>query len=136
MNITILRSYFPGGTNGRLYINGVFQCYTIELPWLNNESQVSCIPEGEYFVEKRYSQHFGRHLLVAPVSGRQLILIHPANNALQELKGCIAPVTSLLQIPGQGNLSKRALNKIYALIFPALGKETITLTINKDEHDT
>ena len=135
MNITILRSYFPTGTNGRLYINGVFQCYTIELPWLNNEPQVSCIPEGEYVVEKRYSPHLGRHLLVTGVPGRDLILVHAANDALHELKGCIAPVTSLLQIPGGGLQSKLALCKIYALIFPVLGKETVILSIKKDEDD-
>lgn len=135
MNITILRNYFPSGTNGRLYINGVFQCYTIELPWLNNEPQVSCIPEGEYYVDKRYSLHLGRHLLVTHVPGRDLILIHAANDALRELKGCIAPVISLLQIPGEGLQSKLALCKIYALILPALGKESVILNIKKDEDD-
>ena len=136
MTITILRSYFSGGTNGRLYINGAFQCYTIELPWLNNKPQVSCIPEGEYFLEKRYAPHLGRHLLVTHVPGRELILVHAANDALQELKGCIAPVTSLLNIPGQGSQSRRALIKIYALILPALGKETVTLIIKKDENES
>ena len=135
MNITILRSYYPGGTNGRLYINGSFQCYTIELPWLNNEPRVSCIPEGEYYVDKRYSLHLGRHLLVTHVPGRDLILVHAANDAILELKGCIAPVTSLLQTPGNGLQSKLALSKIYALIIPAFGRETIMLTIKKDEDD-
>ena len=136
MNITILRSYFSNGTNGRLYINGVFQCYTIELPWLQNKPKVSCIPEGAYYVEKRYSPHLGRHLLVTHVPGRELILIHAANNALQELEGCIAPVTSLLNIAGQGNQSRRALTKIYALVFPALGNETVMLNIKKEENES
>lgn len=135
MNITILRSYHPGGTNGKLYINGVFQCFTIELPWLNNEPRISCVPEGEYLLQKRFSSHLGRHFLVTSVPGRGLILIHAANDALLELKGCIAPVTSLLEKPGTGLQSKLALCKIYALIYPALGKETVILTIKKDEDD-
>src|ERR1700749_1092871 len=102
MNITILRSYFATGTNGRLFINGVFQYYTIELPWLNNKPQASCIPEGSYLLEKRWSQKHGNHLLVTCVKDRALILIHAANDALHELKGCIAPVSSLLSIPGHG----------------------------------
>ena len=133
MIITIRRNYFPCGTNGRLYLDGVFQCYTIELPWLNNKPQVSCIPEGEYTVEKRYNAHNGRHFMIRHVPGRELILIHAANNALQELKGCIAPVTSLLNLPGQGNQSRLALSKIYALVFPVLGG--VVLRIVKDEQE-
>ena len=133
MNITILRSYFLTGTNGRLYINGVFQCYTIELPWLHNKPMVSCIPEGTYLLEKRWSPKHGIHLLVTGIKDRALILIHAANDAVRELKGCIAPVTSLLNIPGQGAQSRKALEKINAQIFPACGVETISLTIKKDE---
>ena len=135
MNITILRSYHPTGTNGRLYINGVFQCYTIELPWLYNKPQVSCIPEGNYLLEKRYSAKYGEHLLVTGVPARSLILIHPANNALRDLKGCIAPVTTLLPLPGQGSSSRGAMAKITALLLPAAGKEILLLTIKKDEDE-
>lgn len=53
------------------------------------------------------------------VPGRDLILIHPANNAIKELAGCIAPVTELTG-PGTGNTSRIPFNKlrdeIYALI--------------------
>ena len=133
MNITILRSYFSTGTNGRLYINGVFQCYSIELPWQDNKPMISCIPEGIYPLEKRWSPRHGIHLLVTQVKDRALILIHAANDAVRELKGCIAPVTSLLNIPGHGAESRAALEKINAMIFPALGKETVLLTIKKDE---
>jgi hypothetical protein len=71
------------------------------LPWKNNETRVSCIPEGKYFIKKRYSQKFQWHLEIENVQNRSLILFHPANNALQELNGCIAPVTKLSG-PGLG----------------------------------
>ena len=131
MNITITRTYYPEGTNGMLYINGVFQCFTIELPWLDNRPRRSCIPEGEYVVAMRWSKKFGEHLLVQAVPRRSLILLHPANDALRELKGCIAPVMSLLQKPGTGIRSRQALEKINALIFPALASEIVLLTIKK-----
>jgi hypothetical protein len=35
-------------------------------------------------------------LEVIDVKNRKLILFHPANNALKELNGCIAPVTKLV----------------------------------------
>ena len=69
--------------------------YSIELPWKENQTGVSCIPEGRYELVKRWSPKFLRHLQVMNVPGREYILIHPANEALQELKGCIAPVCFL-----------------------------------------
>lgn len=93
MVLVLTRTYFPEGTNGKLVHEGTIICHTIELPWKDNLSQVSCIPEGEYFIEKRYSSRFGWHLEVLNVPNRSLILFHPANNALNELRGCIAPVS-------------------------------------------
>jgi hypothetical protein len=58
MVIYLTRTYFPEGTNGKLVCEGKFICYTIELPWKNNEKRVSCIPEGKYFIKKRHSQKF------------------------------------------------------------------------------
>jgi hypothetical protein len=90
MVIQLQRTYFPNGTNGKLECEGKFICYTIELPWKENEKRVSCIPEGKYFIKKRYSNKFQWHLEVTNVMNRSLILFHPANNALIELNGCIA----------------------------------------------
>ena len=108
MQITITRTYFPGGTNGTLSIDGVFQCYTIELPWLNNKPRVSCIPEGQYKIVTRRSPKFGLHLYVKNVPEREFILIHPANYARIELKGCIAPVTALSGFTGLRNRIKES----------------------------
>ena len=48
------------------------------------------------------------------VPGRDLILIHPANDAKLELLGCIAPVTVHTGI-GKGSASRKALAKLKAL---------------------
>ena len=97
---------------------------TLELPWLQNKSRVSCIPEGKYALMKRYSQRFGWHLQVMNVNNRALILIHPANDAMKELKGCIAPV-SILKSEGKGLRSRIALNKVKAIVFPVLEKDQL-----------
>lgn len=52
------------------------------------------------------------HYLAADVPDCQYILIHPANNALLELKGCIAPVSIITGI-GQGTLSVKAMQIIH-----------------------
>lgn len=135
MELLITRSYAPGGTNGILFHNGLRLVYTIELPWKDNHAGVSCIPEGRYELKKRYSLKFGWHLWVMNTPGRELILIHPANDAMKELKGCIAPV-SILTGPGRGTQSRAALKQLTGLVFAAFArKETIFLTIKSDSHE-
>ena len=132
MVIFLTRTYFPNGTNGKLECEGKFISYTIELPWKRNETKVSCIPEGKYFIRKRYSLKFKWHLEIYDVSNRSLILFHPANNALTELNGCIAPV-SKLSGPGMGLLSRNAFIKLKDLIYKALDKnESVELFITSN----
>ena len=132
MVIFLTRTYFPNGTNGKLECEGKLISYTIELPWKRNETKVSCIPEGKYFIRKRYSLKFKWHLEIYNVSNRSLILFHPANNALTELNGCIAPV-SKLSGPGMGLLSRNAFHKLKDLVYKALEKnESVELFITSN----
>ena len=129
MVLILSRTYFPEGTNGKLECEGKLICSTIELPWKKNETKVSCIPEGKYFIKKRYSKKFQWHLVVLDVKNRSLILFHPANNALQELNGCIAPVTKLSG-PGLGLMSRNAFAKLKDLVYKALeSKESVELIV-------
>jgi hypothetical protein len=129
MVLWLCRTYFPDGTNGKIECEGKFICNTIELPWKKNETKVSCIPEGKYFIKKRYSNKFKWHLEIIDVKNRSLILFHPANNALQELNGCIAPVTKLSG-PGLGLMSRKAFIKLKDLVYKALdSKESVELIV-------
>lgn len=114
-----------------MYHEGERVCYTIELPWRDNEQSVSCIPEGRYRLAKRYSKRYGRHLLVQEVPGRSLILLHPANDALEELRGCIAPVSRLAGA-GKGLQSRIAMRKVTGLAYKD-HHEPIYLTIKTKE---
>lgn len=137
MKLKLIRIYYPTGTNGTLLLNGVPVCATIELPWKNNQPRISCIPEGNYRLTKRYSPHFQWHFQLMEVPGRQWILVHPANDALAELEGCIAPVSFLNGI-GKGSLSRQALSKLKTLLFPLLengDKLFITIKANQNETD-
>ncbi len=99
MIVEIARTYHPEWTHGLLMINDVIICHTLELPWSDNQRNVSCIPEGIYQITVRDSRRFRRHLLINDVPDRDYILVHPANNARTELRGCIAPV---MQVTGGG----------------------------------
>ena len=129
MVLFLTRQYFPEGTNGKLQCEGKLLCKTIELPWRNNERRVSCIPEGKYLLRKRYSNKFKWHLEVIDVKNRSFILIHPANNALLELNGCIAPVTKISGA-GTGLLSRRAFAIVKEVVYKALErKEEVVLIV-------
>ena len=132
MVLILSRTYFPDGTNGKLECEGKQICNTIELPWKKNETKVSCIPEGKYFIKKRFSNNLKWHFEIINVDNRSLILIHPANNALLELKGCIAPVTQFSG-PGLGLKSKQAFQKLKDLIYPILDRgDEVSLIIQSD----
>mgnify|MGYP003432850709 FL=1 len=124
MVLLLTRTYFPDGTNGKLEYEGKLICNTIELTWRMNRKRVSCIPEGKYFIRKRYSKKFRWHLEVVDVENRSLILFHPANNAMEELNGCIAPVTKLSG-PGLGILSRKAFEKLKTLVYTILDRQEV-----------
>jgi len=113
------RRYHTGGANGTLQLYGNTICQTIELPWRGNQRNVSCIPEGRYALQRYKSRRFGPCLLVAGVPGRSGILIHAANHAATELRGCIAPVTKHTGA-GRGLYSRVALERLEAVIMPVL----------------
>lgn len=121
----------PNGTNGEIRHNGTRLCYTIELPWKNNQRRISSIPAGRYPLGKRYSQKFKSHVLLENVPNRDLILIHPANNALKELNGCIAPVTAITG-DGRGNQSVAANTKVRELVYGFLNQGRKVFLVVKD----
>ena len=129
MVLVLTRTYFPSGTNGTLASEGQFICNTIELPWKENKKRVSCIPEGKYLLRKRYAPKFGWHLEVVGVKNRTFILFHPANNALLELNGCIAPV-SQISGPGSGLCSRQAFSRLKKLVYRSLdSKKRVVLIV-------
>jgi hypothetical protein len=135
MELVLTRAYFSDGTNGELYHEGERICFTIELPWKDNHTAVSCIPEGRYALAERYSPKLKGHLQLMNVPGRELILIHPANDAIKELKGCIAPV-SFLTAAGRGGRSRPAFEKLTQLVFTAFAKSRpIYLTIKSNLYE-
>jgi hypothetical protein len=114
--LLLQRKYGVKGTNGRITYNGEPICHTIELPDRNNIPRISCIPIGQYKLQKRRYPKHGEQIGIPIVLGREAILIHAANNALEELQGCIAPVTTLTG-EGTGDYSGKALAKLKALVY-------------------
>lgn len=85
--------------NDHDYVVGRFK--TLELPWRNNNFQISCIPEGEYKVIPRWSEKFKNHFHILDVPNRTYILFHVANYT-RELMGCVAVGMRFGDIDGDG----------------------------------
>lgn len=127
--LQLQRIYGAKGTNGTITYKGEHICHTIELPDRNNIPRISCIPIGQYKLEKRRYPKHGEQIGIPHVLGREAILIHAANDALKELLGCIAPVTTLTG-EGKGDFSGKALAKLKALVYEMWDKgEEVYLVI-------
>ena len=93
INLLVIRDEFTDkSTIGKLFLNGEMFCYTLELPYLDNQRSISCIPAGEYKVRLRTAKESSTrdylHLLVQDVEGRSYILVH-IGNFPKDTKGCI-----------------------------------------------
>lgn len=104
----------------------IFECYTMELPWKNNERRVSCIPPGVYECEQVQSPSQGLCFSIKDVPNRDYILIHIGNYHMNFL-GCIGVGEAIGDINGDGyrdvTSSGPTLRKMLKLI------DTFTLTI-------
>lgn len=126
------RIYLENSTISAVTIEGRFICFAFELPYKNNQKQISCILEGIYSVIIEEHKKYGRCLRLNFVDGRDGILVHAANLTTQ-IKGCIVPVRYLNPFASGGIDSKIALAKcIDELERLEPNQRKIKLTSNKD----
>lgn len=117
--LKINRWYHNDCTIGRL-VYGDFQCFTLELPLLDNASNVSCIyPAGGYVGRKHFSPSNGDVIAIDNVMDRTNIQIHSGNYTSQ-IRGCILVGDSVKflnddMIPDVTN-SKATLKRLLAIL--------------------
>jgi hypothetical protein len=99
--VLITRTHFADRTEGILTLPDGQQIGALERPWLNNAPFVSCIPTGQYIVNRDKTGRFQWYSLLN-VKGRSHIEIHPANKASQ-LEGCISPCMYIKDGVGYGS---------------------------------
>ena len=95
------------GTFGVLVFDDQY-IYTGELPWRNNQPNISCIPEGKYAVRMRVSPRYGRVYEITNVPNRSHILFHQANYCgdkdlgyRADVRGCVATGLKRGKLAGQ-----------------------------------
>jgi len=93
--------------------------YTLELPFKDNQRNISCIPAGEYMVEKRQSVKYGDHFHILDVPDRSYILIH-CGNFYTDIRGCILVGTELGDINADAEVdvlySKEAMKQLNQML--------------------
>ncbi len=89
MKITVQRRLLtPQSTEGDLYLDGGWECYTLEPPVLPPPTKPRAISAGTFHWEKRMSPHFGFETVwVLNVPDFEDIEIHPGNMPANTL-GC------------------------------------------------
>ena len=93
INLLLIRDTFTKeSTIGELFLNSERICDTLELPWVDNQRNISCIPEGVYPVRLRLPRESASrdylHLLIQDVPNRDLVLVHIGNKS-SDSRGCV-----------------------------------------------
>lgn len=88
------------GTFGSWVVDGQPMAVTVEPYKMDNATNVSCIPTGQYIIKRRYSDKYKNHFIVTNVGGRSYILIHWGNTD-GDTQGCIILGESFGVINGQ-----------------------------------
>lgn len=112
-------------TTGFLIVHDVFKTHaqfvTIELSWLNNSRNISCIPPGIYKAQKIYSKQFGWCIHILNVPNRSAILIH-YGNYYTNTKGCILVGSTFAKINNDNQIdvtnSCKSINKLTSYFTP------------------
>jgi len=137
VNLLLDRSaYDDHSTVGDLYVDGVWECITLEDGIQPNDVKVdgeTCIPDGTYPVKLTPSPKFGRKLpLLIDVPGFDGIRIHPGNT-VGDTSGCVLVGENMDNIvPYKPFLihSKAAFDRLYAKLDAADERgETITIEV-------
>jgi hypothetical protein len=129
MILDVIRdSYTPTATLGRLLVNGVYCCFTLE-PANDPTLPHPCIPLGNYVVTLRYSVRFQQTVpYLHDVPGRSDIEIH-VGNTVPDTHGCILVGEQRF---GTAVLHSRdAFNALLATLQPILAKgEHVSVTVS------
>jgi hypothetical protein len=149
MQIDLIRTQFGNdATNGLLFIDGKFECYTLEDQYQAVKvMHETCIPEGSYEIKfrkvggfhQRYSEryknaHYGM-LWLQDVPEFEYILIHSGNTD-EHTSGCILVGNTQqdldLSKDGMVGQSRKAYEKMYRKVSAVLlqGKK-VTINISK-----
>lgn len=115
-------------TSGYLSVNGTVKMYAIELPWKNNQPDISSVPVGKYKGILRYDHQDAWRIELVGVPNRKNVQIH-VGNYVADSQGCVlvgadVDVDKLCVVKN----SKKAYSQLKSLFY---GSENPNATPNK-----
>jgi len=110
-------------------LDEVFSCVTLELPYEQNMTSISCVPKGKYKVTHRTSEKYKQHLILHDVPNRRYILIH-AGNFHSDTRGCILVGSRFAQINSDSLLDITASKRTLTRLLEATNGNGFELTIS------
>jgi len=135
-------------TIGLMFIDGVFECYSLEDEFRNVKvAGETRIPEGEYDVDfrevdspmteqyrKDYPDFFDYHLQIMNVPKFSFIYLHHGNDD-EDTEGCVLlgdSATNNKIGPGKIGYSRQAFSRFYKKVWKALKSgDKVTINISK-----
>ena len=135
MQISVVREqYRPGCTVGRMFVDGTFECFTLEDGIRTKKVYgETAIPAGSYSVIVNYSPRFKTSLpLLQDVPNFEGVRIHPGNTAANTL-GCILVGRNWTPGSEQVTASRLAFEPLKQKIVDAIarGEEVHWLSLRK-----
>jgi len=115
---------------------GTMVWHSLELPWRDNKTGLSCIPPGVYHAIIFWSPHFNRNVyLLQAVPDRTDVEVHPANwggdvakGLYTDLKGCLSIGESIGELVPPGHTEPQAAIERSTSAFEAL----MAITLEQD----
>jgi hypothetical protein len=123
------RDFLPDATLGLFLLDGhLTGWWSLELPWKQNQPNISCIPAGIYYAGKHMSLSMGRVFWIKDVPGREYIYIHKLNT-IDDSLGCVGPGLKLGELNGLPAVldSKPAFDEMWACLDDQFSLEIISL---------
>lgn len=119
-------------TTGSLTV-GNWSCKTLELSWLNNQPNISCIPKGNYLCKWKFKLNsLAYHYELQLVPNRSGIFIHAGNYATGskvDTAGCILLGASYNDLDGNGTPDIISSNLVLSAFEKLMAKKDFTLII-------
>tara|TARA_R110000796_G_C14471536_1_gene425623 strand:- start:558 stop:965 length:408 start_codon:yes stop_codon:yes gene_type:complete len=109
-------------------LDKIFECKTLELPWKDNKTNVSCVPKSVYKVLHRTSEKYKKHFILQDVRDRRYILIHQGNFNT-DTRGCILVGSSFGQVNNDSLLDITSSKRTLSQLLEATEGEVFELTI-------
>ena len=129
MNLTLIRKFpAPDCIIGELYIDGKFECFTLEdIERPLKIAGVTAIPRGHYEIVITFSARFGKPLpLLLNVPGFDGVRIHTGNTSTNT-EGCVLVGKS--RTNNSITQSRDAFNVLFPKLQTAASKEKIIIEI-------